>query len=76
MHTVKLKIQDNIYNHVMFLLQSLNPKDIEIVNSECSFSNTENINYGNWTQKEIEQIGKIGMSSKSFIDDNEDYSKW
>ena len=31
MHTVKLKINDDIYNHIMFLLNSLDKKKIEIV---------------------------------------------
>ncbi len=31
MHTVKLNIQDNIYSHIMFLLKSLNTKELEII---------------------------------------------
>jgi hypothetical protein len=31
MHTVKLKIEDHIYAHIMFLLQNLNTKGLEIV---------------------------------------------
>ena len=31
MHTVKLKINDDIYNHIIFLLNSLDKKKIEIV---------------------------------------------
>ncbi len=31
MHTVTLKIEDNIYSHVMFLLKNLNENDLEIV---------------------------------------------
>lgn len=31
MHTVKLKIEDSIYTHIMFLLQNLNTKGLEIV---------------------------------------------
>ena len=53
MHTIKLNIQDNIYNHIMFLLKSLNPKDIEIIDDELSSNNMQNINYENWTQEEI-----------------------
>ena len=68
MHTVKLNINDNIYSHVMFLLKSLNPQDIEILKDESISSNVENIDYETWTQSEI--------SSKSFDDDEEDYSKW
>ena len=76
MRTIKLNIQDNIYNHIMFFLKSLNSKDIEIVNDKSTHLDSENINYENWTQEEIRNIGKIGMCSKSFVDDKEDYSKW
>ena len=31
MHTIKLNVQDNIYNHIMFLLKSLSNKELEIV---------------------------------------------
>ncbi len=32
--------------------------------------------YMSWDDKELENIGKIGHHSKSFVDDEEDYSKW
>ena len=31
MHTLKLNVQDSIYDHIIFLLNSLNSKDLEIV---------------------------------------------
>ncbi len=31
MHTIKLKVHDDIYNHIIFLLNSLDKKKIEIV---------------------------------------------
>lgn len=31
MHTLTLKVQDSIYAHIMFLLQNLNTKELEIV---------------------------------------------
>ena len=31
MHTTKLKVHDDIYNHIIFLLNSLDKKKIEIV---------------------------------------------
>lgn len=34
MHTVKLNIQDSAYNHVMYLLKSLNSKDIEVIEDD------------------------------------------
>mgnify|MGYP003966714143 FL=1 len=36
----------------------------------------ENINYNNWSEEEIENVDKIGLISKSFEQDDEDYSKW
>jgi len=41
MHTVKLNIQDNIYEHVMFLLRSLNLKKIEVLNNQNINSNSK-----------------------------------
>jgi len=32
--------------------------------------------YMSWDDKELDSIGKIGHISQSFIDDDEDYSKW
>lgn len=29
-----------------------------------------------WKEDELRDIGKIGLESKSFEDDDEDYSKW
>ena len=38
MHTIKLKVHDDIYNHIIFLLNSLDKKKIEIV-EEKPFNN-------------------------------------
>jgi len=38
MHSIKLNVQDSIYNHIMFFLNSLNTKELEIVedkNIDC-----------------------------------------
>lgn len=34
------------------------------------------LDYDFWQQNELAQIGKIGLSSKSFVEDDEDYSTW
>lgn len=34
------------------------------------------LDYDFWQQNELEQIGKIGLNSKSFVEDEEDYSTW
>ena len=73
MHTITLNIQDNIYEHIMYLLKSLNPKDIEIIDSKLLEIDS---NFDVWTKDEINNIGKIGFNSKSFVEDSEDYSKW
>ncbi|MEA2092197.1 MAG: type II toxin-antitoxin system Phd/YefM family antitoxin [Campylobacterota bacterium] len=36
----------------------------------------QSYDYMTWHKKELESIGKVGLHSKSFVDDNEDYSKW
>ena len=38
MHSIKLNVQDSIYSHIMFFLNNLNTKELEIVedkNIEC-----------------------------------------
>jgi len=72
MHTVILKIQDNSYDHIMYLLNSLNHSDFEIVNASAELE----LNYETWSQDEINNTGKMGLHSKSFAADSEDYSKW
>ncbi|MDQ7060712.1 MAG: hypothetical protein Q9M43_06090 [Sulfurimonas sp.] len=74
MHVVKLNIQDSIYNHIMFLLKNINTKELEIIEDKKVIS--DNVQYDKWNKSELNSIGKIGFNSKSFIDDNEDYSKW
>ena len=36
----------------------------------------QSYDYTSWNTKELNSIGKIGLHSKSFVEDNEDYSKW
>jgi len=31
MHTIKLQVHDSIYGHIMFLLKSLNTKELQII---------------------------------------------
>jgi len=38
MHSIKLNVQDSIYSHIMFFLNNLNTKELEIVedkNIDC-----------------------------------------
>ena len=75
MHTIKLHVQDSIYEHIMFFLDSINSKKLEIIeDKEIIFDDV--VSYNEWTSEELENIGKIGFNSKSFVEDSEDYSKW
>lgn len=40
------------------------------------FKKSISYDYMTWHKKELENIGKIGFNSKSFVNDSEDYSKW
>lgn len=31
MHTIKLKVHDNIYSHIIYLLKNLNQNEVEIL---------------------------------------------
>jgi len=59
---------------IIKLLQSI-PSDqlLQIINEVLS-QKKEILNY--WSDEEIKNIGKIGLSSKTFLLDNEDYSRW
>jgi len=58
---------------IIKLLQSI-PSDqlLQIINEVLS--QKEILSY--WSDEEIKNIGKIGLSSKTFLLDNEDYSRW
>lgn len=45
-------------------------EDYELLKKSISYD------YMTWHKKELENIGKIGFNSKSFVDDKEDYTKW
>jgi len=74
-HTIELQVEDNIYQNIMFLLNNLKLDGLKIREDKEVIS-SEMMNYVDWSKKELENIGKIGFNSKSFAEDNEDYSKW
>lgn len=76
MHTVQLKIQDSIYGHIMFLLNSLDGDKLKIVEDQIVVPDTILSSNNEWSEEELKNIGKIGLDSKSFVEDSEDYSKW
>lgn len=62
MKTIKLKVEDSIYENVMFLLKSLKPNGLEIVES----NNKEIIKHKSFDAKDY--FG-VANSSKQEIDD-------
>jgi hypothetical protein len=62
MHSIKLNVEDNIYNHVMFLLNSLNNKDLQIVEDKLV---TEDWSY---LESQIDIGLNSGTSEKSHTD--------
>ena len=55
MHTIKLKVGDGIYNHLMFFLKNLKTYELEII---------EDKKINNTKDSEISDISKL--SNKSF----------
>ena len=51
MHTIKLEVQDSIYEHIMFLLKNINKREIEII-SDDEFKKTVN------TKMKMEELFK------------------
>jgi len=75
MQIVQLKIDNSIYHNVMFLLNNLKLKGLEIQEDKVVVSDIIS-NHNEWSEEELTNISKIGFNSKSFADDIEDYSKW
>ena len=69
MHTVKLDIQDSIYEHMMFLLKSLDEKGLNITEYKTD-QNSENDLYFSQRQKQLHQdiedieSGKVELLSQ------------
>lgn len=36
MHTIKLQVQDTIYDHIMFLLKNLNTRELQIIEDKAT----------------------------------------
>ncbi len=56
MHTIKLTVEDSIYNHIMFLLKSLNKKDIKIIEDRVTTNKETNINFSKYKVKAFQNI--------------------
>ena len=66
MHSIKLNVQDSIYGHIMFLLNSLNTGDLEIVEDKAIEST------GNIKDNENSEINAFSNHSANLIDEWKD----
>ena len=69
MHSIKLNVQDSIYSHIMFLLNNLNTRDLEIVEDKTIESISE-IKYN-----ENSEINAFSNHSANLIDEWKDESE-
>ena len=60
MHTIKLNVQDSIYDHIIFLLKNLNTRDLEIIEDKT----TESTEY-----TENSEISAFSNHSANLIDE-------
>ena len=70
MQTLEIKVEEQYIDNILTILKNLKEgmiKEIKVKDSK---------EFEEWNNKELEQIGKIGFVSKSFVEDSEDYSKW
>jgi hypothetical protein len=63
MHTIKLKIHDDIYSHIMFLLKSQDKKKLEIV---------EDISLLQKNKKAKRRLNSIQINTSNFKFDREE----
>ncbi len=71
-------IFDSVYlNNDEVIVHRKDKENVVIIPFEqYNYMKKREMNYELWNQEEISNIGKIGFNSKSFVDDDEDYSKW
>ena len=71
-------IFDSVYlNNDEIIVHRKNKENVVIIPFEqYNYMKKKEMNYELWNQEEINNIGKIGFSSKSFVNDDEDYLKW
>jgi hypothetical protein len=76
-HSVRLDINDSVFDKVIYFLQNLPKDEVRIVeNKIIQESFVEGVDWDYWSDKEIDNIGKIGLMSNSFEEDDEDYLQW
>jgi len=69
MHTIKLNVQDSIYNHIMFFLNNLNTKELEIIEDKT----IESINKMN--HEENTEINAFSNHTANLIEEWKDESE-
>ena len=70
MQTVEIKVEEQYIDNILIILKNLKEGMIKEIKVK------DNKEFKDWSDKELEQIGKIGFVSKSFVEDSEDYSRW
>lgn len=66
MHTIKLNVQDSIYSHIMFFLNNLNTRELEIIEDKNIESVSKLENYEN------SEIKAFSNHSANLIDEWKD----
>ena len=69
MHSIKLNVQDSIYSHIMFFLNNLNSKELEIIEDK-SIDYVSRIDH-----HENLEIGAFSNHSANLIDEWKDESE-
>ena len=70
MQIIEIKVEEQYIDNILTILKNLKEGMIKEIKVK------DNKEFEDWSDKELEQIGKIGFVSKSFAKDSEDYSKW
>ena len=79
MHSIRLNIEDSVFDKVIYFLQNLPKNEVSIVETKIIEDIiVKNEDWDYWSEEEISNFGKysIGLSSNDFDDDYEDYSTW
>ena len=59
MHTIKLNVTDNVYNHLIFLLKNINPEELEIIEDKVITKSTKDLIKEHFNSQNIELSKEI-----------------
>ena len=59
MHTIKLNVTDNLYNHLIFLLKNINPEELEIIEDKVITKSTKDLIKEHFNSQNIELFKEI-----------------